>query len=63
MLSEEMVFVQVDDNNEIDWEEVPLNHAEEEKIIRCSKCEKPAVSMDHYWPFYSDNCLCPDHLK
>lgn len=32
-------------------------------IITCSQCEKPAIEIDHYYPFYSDMCFCEEHSK
>ena len=61
-----MVFVEVEDK---EWgvicERVEKEKATTEKmnIITCSMCNKPAVSLDHYWPYYSDHCLCEEHYN
>ena len=52
-----MVFVEKGDW----WKKVKKEDADESKIIKCSQCEKPAVSLDHYWPYSSKMCLCADH--
>ena len=31
------------------------------KIITCSMCNKPAVSLDHLWPYYRDMNRCKEH--
>lgn len=45
------------------WCRMTLRRAQREKrtIIPCSRCDKPAVSLDHYWPYYNDFTRCEDH--
>ena len=58
-----MVFVEVQDEDVgLWWKRVAKEEAEEGKIIKCSMCDKPAVSLDHYWPYYTERCLCADHF-
>jgi hypothetical protein len=54
-----MVFV--DDGYH--WKRVPEAEADPEKIIRCSHrgCNKPAITLDHYYPYYRDDNKCEDH--
>ena len=57
-----MVFVDVDDGK-CDWKRVPEAEADPAKIIRCSEpgCEKPAVMLDHFYPYHSENNRCEGH--
>jgi len=32
-------------------------------IEACVICDKPAVQLDHHWPYFADNCRCADHLR
>lgn len=56
-----MVFVKTDDG----WERVPKEQAKKEnrKIITCSYCNKPAVSLDHCWPHLQKETVCKKHFK
>lgn len=58
------VFVEVEDEEwGVVWRRVSKKKAESKgmKIISCSMCEKPAVSLDHHWPYFHDYCRCKDH--
>jgi hypothetical protein len=48
------------------WKRMTLKRAQREMrwIIPCSDvdCKKPAVSLDHHWPYMSDYSLCQEHL-
>ena len=33
------------------------------KAISCSKCDKPAIQLDHFYPYECENNLCEDHMK
>ena len=60
------VFVStIDDDYGHVWERVDKERAVSEgmEIISCSMCEKPAVSLDHHWPYFSDYCRCADHFR
>jgi hypothetical protein len=41
------------------WKRMTLARAKKEKrhIIKCL-CGKPAIQMDHFWPYYWDDTLC-----
>jgi len=56
------VFVRVDhpEWGEV-WERVDADKADPQRVIRCVMCDKPAVSLDHHWPYYSDMNRCADH--
>ena len=57
-----MVFVeQFDGEFGMTWERVKIEEAISANIIRCYLCDKPAVSLDHYWPYHSELCRCEDH--
>lgn len=44
----------------MDKKEAIQDHFE---IIKCCKCDSPAVSLDHHWPYYSDHNLCKKHFE
>jgi len=44
------------------WKRVDKSKAKEKDIIRCAFCEKPAVRLDHLWPYYSELNACEDHI-
>ena len=56
-----MVFVETDDY----WKRMPKEEAEKQglKIITCSYCDKPAVSLDHHYPYMADQNLCAEHYE
>jgi len=56
-----MVFVETDDY----WERMPKKEAKKKglKIIKCSYCDKPAVSLDHSWPYLQDETTCKKHYN
>lgn len=61
-----LVFVEDDDPDYGQvWSRIKKDQAEREgmKIIKCSKCTKPAVQLDHLWPYYDEQNLCEDHNK
>ena len=45
------------------WKRMTLKRAKREKrnIIRCCVCDKPAVSLDHLWPYDSYRNRCKKH--
>lgn len=47
------------------WERLPLKQAQDERleIISCAQCDKPAISLDHHWPYMSDYNYCEDHRR
>jgi hypothetical protein len=47
------------------WERMTAKRAAlwKRQIITCNQCDKPAVQLDHYWPYYNDRTLCADHLN
>lgn len=47
------------------WKRMTKKRAEREgrTIITCCKCSRPAVQLDHHWPYMSDYCLCAEHQK
>ena len=59
-----MVFVEVQHPEYgMIWERMPKEQAEAEgkTIIRCCQCDKPATSLDHFYPYFSGQNLCDDH--
>lgn len=61
-----LVFVVTEDEDGNEWwNRISKEIAERDgmKIITCCKCNKPAVQLDHLWPYYDDQCLCEDHNK
>ena len=57
-----MVFVE----KSIDeWVRMTLAKAEEKglKIIKCCKCDKPAVSLSHYHPYDNETTVCAEHWE
>jgi hypothetical protein len=61
-----MVFINTHDENghNMSWERVTREEAKrrEEEPIQCSMCMKPAVMLDHYYPYYPDMNRCEDHI-
>lgn len=45
------------------WKRVDKNKAKEQDIIQCSFCDKPAVRLDHLWPYYSEMNACEKHIN
>ena len=45
------------------WKRVDENKAKEKDIIRCFVCKKPAVRLDHLWPYYAETNACKKHLE
>ena len=72
-----MVFVETEEKSDPDpetgyvetirwWKEVASVYAKSRphlKIITCSKCKRPAVVVDHFWPYYTEHCRCKWHRK
>lgn len=58
-----MVFVEHEDRYR--WQRMPAKMAVEKKkhIISCSYCSKPAISIDHCWPYLIENTYCEDHKE
>lgn len=56
-----MVFVEHDNW----WKRMDKKEAKKKglKIIKCEYCDKPAVSLDHHWPYMSDTTVCAKHFK
>lgn len=44
-----------------DWQLCPESEAEGGRVIVCTHCDKPAVQLDHFWPYYSEHNLCTFH--
>lgn len=40
---------------------VPESEVGEREVIKCSLCSKPAVQLDHHYPYYSTYNLCASH--
>lgn len=55
-----MVFVETDDMN---WKRMKEADALEQKkrVIRCSYCTQPAISVDHCWPYLQEATYCDQH--
>ena len=45
------------------WQRMTLTRAKKEgrKIIPCAKCKRPAISLDHHWPYESEYNYCARH--
>jgi len=54
------VFV-VSGIQEESWQLCPESEAEGKRVIVCTHCDKPAIQLDHFWPYYSDHNLCAFH--
>lgn len=52
------VFVSL---GEGDWELCSESDVKDRPIITCVHCEKPAVQLDHFWPYHSEQNLCAFH--
>jgi hypothetical protein len=37
--------------------------AKKKRIIPCTYCAKPAISLDHSWPYLVENTYCADHKE
>ena len=61
--SNEKVFVRAKSKEygEI-WKRVDADKANKEDVITCCMCDKPAVSLDHLWPYYHEMNRCADHF-
>jgi hypothetical protein len=44
------------------WKRVRADKADQKRVIRCCTCDKPAVSLDHLWPYHSEMNRCADHV-
>lgn len=46
-----------------DWRRMTLARAKKERreIISCSYCRRPAISLDHFWPYHSEVNHCAWH--
>ncbi len=55
------VFVEVESAGE--WERMKETDAVEQKrrVIPCTYCAKPAISLDHSWPYLTEATYCADH--
>ena len=45
------------------WQRMKPEDITNEKIIKCSYCEKPAVRLDHYFMTSSKETACRDHIN
>lgn len=57
--SNKKVFVETRDGY---WRRESRKRANPEKIIRCSYCKRPAVSLDHCWPYLQEATTCAVHF-
>lgn len=55
------VFV---DDGDMSWKRTTLKQAIRQKksIVRCALCKKSAVSLDHFYPYMSENNRCKEHF-
>jgi len=58
MSTNRMVFVEKEPE---DYEHVKLEDVGNRKIITCCQCDKPAVKIDIYYPYFTSQNLCSDH--
>lgn len=45
----------------IDKAKIAITRRKRREIIKCYMCEKPAISLDHLWPYHSELCRCEEH--
>jgi len=45
------------------WDRVDASQADPSEIITCSMCDKPAVSLDHFYPYHSEMTRCEEHYN
>jgi hypothetical protein len=59
---EDTVFVATDEG--MSWTRMKKDIAAKKKLspIKCSYCVKPAVRLDHSWPYLTGTTSCADHL-
>lgn len=59
---EDTVFVATADG--MSWRRMKKDVAAKKKLspIKCSYCAKPAVRLDHSWPYLVGTTSCADHL-
>lgn len=45
------------------WKRTTAKQAKRKKlnIIKCAHCNAPAISLDHFWPYYSEQNYCAKH--
>lgn len=55
------VFVETKDVEYIEWRRVKTEDAKGHRIISCSYCKNPAISLDHSWPYLTEATYCADH--
>jgi len=57
-----MVFVESEEEC-TNWERMTRVVAEKQgkRIIRCSYCKRPAISLDHSWPYLQEATYCARH--
>jgi hypothetical protein len=59
---DDTVFVR--DEEEWDmWERINTKDAKDRNIITCYYCDKPAVSLDHSWPYLQEHTTCAEHWE
>ncbi len=55
-----MIFV--DEDGRGLWERKPLEEViDKSKIISCCQCERPAITLDHFYPYHIEMNLCEEH--
>ena len=58
------VFIRVQDKEwGVVWKRVSADKADPARVIRCCMCDKPAVSLDHLWPYHSERNRCAAHFN
>lgn len=47
------------------WKRVTKREAKKKglRVIHCSECDKPAVRLDHLWPYENKMTACAEHCK
>ena len=43
------------------FEFVPASEVGDRRVIKCSVCGKPAIVIDHFFPYYTEHNRCEDH--
>lgn len=58
-------FVEVEENGDLTgaWKRTTVKCAKEKgwRIIKCSYCNRPAISLDHCWPYLTEATYCAHH--
>lgn len=60
--TENHVFIEIQEDGFLTWERIEKENIEDGMIIiTCNYCDKPAISLDHSWPWLQENTTCEEH--